>query len=133
MLDNRVLIIEDEAEVSELLATAVEVTLGCQVVTASNGEVGLKEALKNVPDLILLDWLMPKKSGLEVLEALRANAATKHVPIHMITQKTSINDVKVARDAGADGYFLKPVDFEKFCVWLAEKFPVLAESRRAEA
>ena len=131
MFDNSVLIIEDESEVSELLATAVEATLGCQVVTASNGELGLKEAVKSVPDLILLDWMMPKMSGLEVLHALRENEATAHIPIHMITQKNSIGDVREARAAGADGYFLKPIDFEKFSAWLEEQFPALAESKKA--
>jgi|GEM_PF-1733329 CheY-like chemotaxis protein len=129
--DNLALIIDDDPNILELLKTAVEEILGCRVVTAINGESGLYEARQLKPDLILLDWIMPEMTGLEMLDELKLDPATKSIPVYMITRRTKLQDAKRARELGAVGYFLKPIDFDEFCAWLVEQFPDLAETRRA--
>jgi len=128
MMTNSALVVEDEPDVAELIQLAVEVTLGCTVIRAVNGEIGLYEAKKHQPDFILLDWIMPEMSGLQVLEELKGDATTADIPVYMITRKSTLEDVNKALETGAAGYFIKPVSFEKLCNWLAERFPALAES-----
>jgi len=128
MSKNTALVVEDDPDVAELIQLAVEVTLGCEVIRAVNGEIGLFEAKKQQPDFILLDWIMPEMSGLQALEELKGDAATANIPVYMITRKSTLEDVKKALEVGAAGYFIKPVGFEKLCNWLAERFPELAES-----
>jgi twitching motility two-component system response regulator PilH len=128
MSDNLALIIDDDPKLVELLALAVESTLGCRIITAENGEVGLYEARKQMPNFILLDWIMPEKTGLEVLDDLQDDPATSSIPVYMITRKTRMEDIKRAKELGCVGYFLKPIDFDIFCLWLIDKFPTLAKS-----
>jgi two-component system phosphate regulon response regulator PhoB len=128
MLKNSALIVEDDQDVAELIQLAVEVTLGCTVIRAENGETALLKAREHQPDFILLDWIMPQMSGLQALEELKADAATADTPVYMITRKSTVQDARKALEVGADGYFIKPVDFEKLCNWLAARFPALAES-----
>ena len=128
MLENLALVIEDDRKVSELVALAVEKALGCRVITAGNGEIGLYEARTHKPDLILLDWIMPEMSGMEVLDELMSDPVTATIPVHMITGKTTLKDAKKAREMGASGYFMKPIEFVDLCNWLKDQFPSLAET-----
>jgi DNA-binding response OmpR family regulator len=129
MIENLALIIDDDPTVTELLTLAVETTLGCKVITAINGEIGLYEARKQKPDFILLDWIMPEMSGLQVLDELAENEETVNIPVYMITRKATVEDARRARASGAVGYYMKPLQFDHLCSWLAEKFPDLAETR----
>ena len=123
LLKNIALIIDDDPRILDLLKVAVEETLGCEVVTAINGEQGLFEARRQEPDFILLDWIMPEMTGLEMLDELKLDPATRSIPVYMITRKTRLEDARKAQEFGAEGYFLKPIIFEDLCVWLAEQFP----------
>jgi CheY-like chemotaxis protein len=120
---NCALIIDDDPRILDLLKTAVEETLDCHVVTAINGEQGLFEARQQIPDFILLDWIMPEMTGLEMLDELKLDPATKSIPVYMITRRTRLEDARKAQEFGAAGYFLKPIVFEELCAWLAEQFP----------
>ena len=124
---NLALVIEDDPEIAEVIELAIKVVLGCEVVFAPNGEVGLYEAAERQPDLIFLDWIMPEKSGLVALTELKSDAKTAAIPVYMITRKTSQVDVQKAFEAGAAGYFVKPIKFDALCAWLAERFPALAD------
>jgi len=128
MSKNLALIIDDDPGTVEILRLAVETVLGCEVVSAANGQIGLFEAEKHRPDFILLDWIMPEMSGLETLDELKLDADTAPIPVYMITQKTGFQDIKRAMNIGAAGYFKKPVDFDGFCQWLTTRFPELADS-----
>lgn len=86
--DKKILIIEDEEAVRKSLATTLEKE-GFKVFSAENGEEGLQIALKEHPDLILLDILMPKKDGLEVLKELRADKWGSEVPVIILTNLSS--------------------------------------------
>jgi DNA-binding response OmpR family regulator len=77
---------------------------------ASNGPVALSKVNEVKPDLVILDVMMPEVSGLEVCERLRAQPATAHLPIIMLSAKDQVDDKVDGFEAGADDYVSKPVD-----------------------
>jgi CheY-like chemotaxis protein len=100
-----ILLVED----SKFLRVATERTLskaGYKVATASDGEEALRMAIKNVPDVVLLDMLLPKLAGLEVLQELKHNPATANVPIIVLSSLSQKNEEKLKSD-GAAAYFEK--------------------------
>jgi signal transduction histidine kinase/AraC-like DNA-binding protein len=78
------------------------------VLTADNGRDGLEYALKNIPDVVISDIMMPGLSGLELCALLKKDARTCHIPIMLLTAKTSLNDKTEGYAAGADSYITKP-------------------------
>ncbi len=102
-----VLVVDDDPDIRELVAFKLE-QLGHQVTTENDGEGGLAVALAMVPDLILLDVMMPKLTGIEVCQKLRDEASTASVPIILITAKAQEMDVERGFAAGADDYIVKP-------------------------
>ena len=102
-----ILIVEDDADIREL--TAFKLTLeGHEVQVEADGEAGLAAARELMPDLIVLDWMMPKLTGLEVCQALRADPATASLPIILLTAKAQEADIQRGFAAGADDYISKP-------------------------
>ena len=79
----------------------------------ARGEHAQRDA-RDVPAVVLLDINMPKISGLEVLQAIRANERTKHIPVVMLTSSNEDKDRLRAYDHWANSYVLKPVDYERF-------------------
>ena len=108
----RVLVADDDPDIVELLRLNLEAQ-GYSVVAADNGEEARALALQLVPDLIVLDVMMPKMDGLEVLAALKGHATTRDIPIVMLTAKASDTDVWNGWQAGADYYITKPFDLEE--------------------
>ncbi len=105
---NRILIIEDEHDVVDLLTIALRKAGGFTVASAENGAAGLQQARENPPALIILDLMLPKMPGLEVCKLLKSDAATRHVPIIMLTAKAEEIDRIVGLEVGADDYVTKP-------------------------
>lgn len=103
----RILIVEDEPDVLLLLENRVR-GAGHEVMSASDGERGLELALEERPDLVILDWMMPKLDGIEVLERLRADETGRDIKILMLTARSQQKDVERAFAAGADDYIVKP-------------------------
>ena len=103
----RILVVDDEKDVVELLKFLLEKD-GYQVTTAFNGREGLAAATEQKPDLVLLDVMMPKKSGFEVCEILRADTAFAHLKIIMLTAKGRDTEQAKGLALGADAYMLKP-------------------------
>ena len=103
----RILIVEDEAALVALLRYNLEKE-GYLVDEASDGQEGLTKVAEAVPDLILLDWMLPQLSGLEVCRQLRRSAATRNVPIIMVTARGEEGDRVRGLDVGADDYIAKP-------------------------
>ena len=106
----RILIIEDEAPMRTALADLLAAE-GHRVLTAANGASGLKRALDEKPDLILLDVMMPKLDGFAVCAGLRRLAQA--VPVLMLTAKGQIEDRVNGLDVGADDYLVKPFSTEE--------------------
>jgi len=106
---NIVLVVEDE----EHIRLVVEYNLkrdGFEVYSAEDGATGLELARKIIPDVILLDWMLPGMDGLEVLTELKHDKRTEHIPVFMLTAKGMASDIDRAFDMGADDYITKPFD-----------------------
>ena len=82
----KILIIEDESDVADLLEMSLH-KAGFKTLAAADGAIGLQKARDNRPDLVILDLMLPKMSGLEVCRILKGDAATSHIPILMLTAK----------------------------------------------
>lgn len=106
----RILIIEDEVPMRTALQDAL-CAENYRVLTAADGESGLKRALEEKPDLVLLDIMMPRLDGYSVCAELRRLAVA--VPILMLTAKGQVEDRVVGLDAGADDYLVKPFSTEE--------------------
>jgi two-component system phosphate regulon response regulator PhoB len=102
-----VLIIEDEKDLAELLAFNLEKE-GYSATCVHDGKLGLERACADLPDLILLDLMLPGLLGTEVCKALRKDQRTAHIPIIMITAKGDEIDRVVGFEVGADDYIVKP-------------------------
>jgi DNA-binding response OmpR family regulator len=102
-----ILVVEDEKEIQELLAHYLRKE-GFAPILAADGERALLVARKEKPDLVLLDILLPKADGLEVLRAIRSDAALARTPVVMLTAKGDETDRVVGLELGADDYIPKP-------------------------
>jgi two-component system phosphate regulon response regulator PhoB len=104
---SRVLIIEDERGLTEVLTYNLQ-REGYETLVAHDGQEGLRKAQTLLPDLILLDLMLPVLSGLEVCRELKAGERTRDIPIVMLTAKTEETDQVVGFSLGADDYVNKP-------------------------
>ena len=102
----RILLAEDDRFLRKAAETALK-RHGFTVLAAVDGEEALRMARAEAPDLILLDLIMPKLQGFEVLRALKADAATAATPVIILSNLGQDSDVKQAMEAGAAGYFVK--------------------------
>ncbi len=102
----RILLAEDDRFLRKAAETALK-RQGFTVLSAVDGEEALRMARTEAPDLILLDLIMPKLQGFEVLRALKADAATAATPVIILSNLGQDSDVKQAMEAGAAGYFVK--------------------------
>ncbi|OGS96900.1 MAG: phosphate regulon transcriptional regulatory protein PhoB [Gallionellales bacterium RIFCSPLOWO2_02_FULL_57_47] len=103
----RILIVEDEPAIQELLAFNVT-QAGFQASRAEDAEGAWREIRDHVPDLILLDWMLPGISGVALAKQLRADARTKEIPIIMLTARGDERDKISGLESGADDYMTKP-------------------------
>ena len=102
-----ILVVDDDRDICELITFKLE-TMGHTVVTEHDGEGGLAAAHAEQPDLVVLDWMMPRLTGLEVFIALRDDALLACVPVILLTAKAQEADVQRGFAAGADDYIVKP-------------------------
>lgn len=103
----RILVIDDLPENVFMLKERLEHE-GFSVITAHDGKTGIEEATRKLPDLILLDVMMPDITGIEVCKTLVNNEATKSIPIILVTAKSGAEDTKEGLEAGAFDYIKKP-------------------------
>jgi len=102
----KILIIEDEEILLDLLKSKLE-TLGYEVYTAIDGEEGLKAIREVVPDLILLDIVMPKMSGFEVMEEMQKDPSIKEIPVIVISNSGQPVELDKAKQLGAKDWLIK--------------------------
>ncbi len=112
MAKKRILAIEDDADVAELLVMYFD-SQGYEVFHADTGGQGVALARAKLPNLILLDIMLPDMQGFEVCEALRAATLTKNIPIIFLTQRNARSDKISGLQIGADDYITKPFDVEE--------------------
>ena len=103
----RILVVEDEASLSELLAYNLEAE-GYIVDRAERGEEAELKLLEKAPDLLILDWMLPDLSGIEICRRLRAREETKTLPVIMLTARSEENERVRGLSVGADDYVVKP-------------------------
>ena len=106
-MTHRILIVEDEPSIAELIAINLS-HAGYEVEKAMQTELALAMMKDQLPSLIILDWMMPGKSGVQFAKELRANERTKGLPILMLTAKSEESDKVLGLDSGADDYVTKP-------------------------
>jgi DNA-binding response OmpR family regulator len=102
-----ILVVDDEAEICDLVSYNLG-REGYRVIAENDGAAGLDRIFKSPPDLVVLDLLLPKMSGLEVLDAIRGEARTKALPVLVLTARGTEMDKLVGFERGADDYLTKP-------------------------
>jgi two-component system phosphate regulon response regulator PhoB len=107
MTKKRILAIDDEKDLIELVRYNLEKE-GFQVSGARDGESGLAQAIQEIPDVVLVDLMLPGIDGLEVCRRLKSNTRTAAIPLIMLTAKSSESDRVVGLELGADDYVVKP-------------------------
>jgi two-component system phosphate regulon response regulator PhoB len=106
-MTHRILVVEDEPSIAELIA--INLThAGYQVEKALQTEVAMNMMRDELPSLLILDWMLPGKSGVQFARELRANERTRGLPILMLTAKSEESDKVLGLDSGADDYVTKP-------------------------
>lgn len=107
-MNNRILIVEDDEAIRDVVRYALESNGFKNVLTAADGEEGLRLALRERPALILLDLMLPKTDGLEVCRRLKRDESVRDVPVIMLTAKSEESDIVLGLELGAVDYITKP-------------------------
>jgi DNA-binding response OmpR family regulator len=102
-----VLVAEDDPDVRDLVVFSLE-HAGYDVLAESDGETALAVALEKQPDLLILDWMMPGMTGVEVCRAMRADPRGQHIGVLMLTSRAQEVDIDRGFEAGANDYMVKP-------------------------
>ncbi|MCK4649339.1 response regulator [bacterium] len=105
----KILVVDNEPEFLKALSVSLKAS-GYEVLTAQNGQEGLKKAHTSNPDLIILDILMPRMDGYELCRLLKFDQRYKAIPIIMLTAKAQETDKVMGEKVGADGYITKPFE-----------------------
>lgn len=108
METKKVLVIDDEDGIREIIQICLEAAAGWDVLTAASGSEGLAAALAEQPDAILLDVMMPDMDGPTTFRQLQANTATQHIPTILLTAKAKISEQQQFIDLGVTGVITKP-------------------------
>ncbi|MGE0488437.1 MAG: response regulator transcription factor [Vulcanimicrobiota bacterium] len=108
----KVLVVDDEPHILRSLATYLEME-NFDVTTASSGFEALEKVDESIPDLVVLDVMMPGMDGFEVLDKIRAGAQTADIPVIMLTAKDQSEDVMTGYQKGATSYLVKPFNLDE--------------------
>lgn len=103
----KILIAEDEPDIRELVAFTLRFA-GYEVVTAANGEEAVQMAVKEMPDLALMDVRMPRMTGYDACRAMKSNPELKDIPVVFLSAKGQETEIASGIEAGAEEYLLKP-------------------------
>ena len=108
-MSKKILVIDDELALVDMLKMRLEAS-HYEVITALDGKTGLERAIKEVPNLIILDIAMPELDGFEVLEQLKKNEKTRSIPVLMLTAKGDTNAIMESQELKATDHLIKPFD-----------------------
>ena len=118
----RVLVVDDEPNIAKIVKKQLEVS-GYDVIVAGDGEMALTKVREEHPEVILLDVMLPKRNGYEVLGILKQDEQLKHIPVMMLTARAQQQDQQTSLEHGADAYLAKPFQLEE----LVEQVQALLE------
>jgi len=127
-----ILIVDDDADVRDIVAFKLG-RLGYEVITASDGATGLEAVNQLRPDLVLLDWAMPKLTGIEVCRKIRDKSEHADTPVILLTARTRDCDIRIGFDAGVNDYIVKPFSPSELATRIEAAFAMQtakAETRR---
>ena len=110
MENRRILIIEDEPDILKVLKIRLE-KQGYQILTATTGQSGVLTCFSKIPDLIILDLMLPDMDGLDVCKKFKDSPKTNFIPVIMLTARSESSDEVIGLELGADDYVTKPFDF----------------------
>ena len=114
-MKQKILIVDDTPDILLVVAKRLE-SWGYQALTAESGEEGLRIAQEQIPDLVLLDIMMPRMKGRDVCARLKANPRTAHIPVIFLTALGLADHIKAGMDLGAEDYIVKPFDLDELKV-----------------
>lgn len=117
-MPKRILLVEDEEDIIALMTDLLEGMLEHQVIVAVDGADAIEKAHQHHPDLILMDFNLPRLDGWEATRSLKASEACRDIPILAVTAYSMVGDRERALEAGCDDYFPKPVDIDAFIAFL---------------
>lgn len=106
----KILVVDDEKEFTDMLAVRLQKTGGYETIETYDGEEGLKAAQEQKPDLILLDIMMPKMDGYEMLKRLKANETTRNIPTIVLSASTAFATIEKFKALGAKDFIMKPFE-----------------------
>ncbi len=110
MLQKRILVVDDDDGIREVIQICLEAIAGWQVIAAASGQEALTKAQEQQPDAILLDVMMPKMDGLNTFEKLQISARTKDIPTIFLTAKVKMSEQKKLKVLGVAGVIVKPFE-----------------------
>ncbi len=116
----RILIVDDEPDLLSVLHFGLEIE-GFEVMDASDGEQALNMAREHVPDLMVLDLMLPRIDGYKVCRALKFDERYRRIPIFILSARSGETDRKLAFDLGADAYVTKPYDMKDLVARIRER------------
>lgn len=122
----RILVVEDDDDLARLLTVRLR-KADYTVERASNGEAAMRLTREFAPEVVLMDWMMPVKSGIQACEEIREDPWIRQPYIAMLSAKTSPDDLMRARQAGVDEYIVKPYS----PMQILERVATIIETRRA--
>ncbi len=123
---DRILLIEDETDIRENLTELFE-NRSFLVFTAENGKTGFEKAREIIPDVIISDVIMPEMDGFQLVQAIKSDARTMHIPVILLTAKSMLESKLEGLKLGADDYVTKPFEFEEL---LARAQSAIANRKR---
>ena len=112
---SKILVVDDDISINELITVNLELN-GYTVFQAFDGTSGFASAKQELPDLIILDVMMPEVDGYTVAQRIRQNESTKDIPILMLTALSQLNDKVKGFDIGVDDYLVKPFEMDELKV-----------------
>ena len=119
----KVLIVDDEKDIVETISFVLEAQ-GYRCICAYDGEAGLKKAKDEIPDLMVLDVMMPNINGFKISRLLKFDSKYKNIPILMLTARSQKEDKMIGEETGADIYMTKPFDIEELVKNVKELCPL---------
>ncbi len=110
MIIKKILCIEDDPDIQTMIKMSLKFKGEYEVILAGDGFSGIEMAEKEIPDVILLDVMMPELDGYETCKRLKANPLTKDIPVIFLTARVQEKEIKKGLEMGAIGYLTKPFD-----------------------
>ena len=117
-MNKRVLVVDDDQSIQRVLVQTLQLE-GYEVATASDGVEALETLEGQLPDVVILDVMMPKLDGLDVLKRMRSDERTQTVPVILLTARSSQEDIWEGWQSGVDYYMTKPFDVEELLRFLS--------------